>query len=287
MNPVAMPAPREPATSPVDAAGVLAFPAPANPLVEHGDPEGPCAEPPELAPPTTGVGPNAGGVFFVPDENNATGAESATGERCTSVENTSAVDKVAPVVEIAAVAEESSVENSTTVAELATVESESTVENGDRGAFFSSVTPNPVEQNATVEEVTTGTSSSTGALSSSTKDHRISKPRPILRVTDGLTPGQYAVYSLMFEAGEGNGGNSRIYKGGYADLGRLTGLSKRGIQNIVAELQAKQVIRIHQQPGYHRTETSAYLVPDADSVVRAWFANGWRHALGKSKTLVP
>ncbi len=91
----------------------------------------------------------------------------------------------------------------------------------------------------------------------------------------------------MYQAGEGQSGNSRIYKGGYADLGRLTGLSKRGIQNIVGELQAKQVIRIHQQPGYHRTETSAYLVPDPDSVLRAWFANGWRHALGKSKILVP
>ena len=107
-----------------------------------------------------------------------------------------------------------------------------------------------------------------------------------MRVTDGLTPGQYAVYSLMYEAGEPAGDSSRIYKGGYADLGRLTGLSKRGIQNIVAELQAKQVITIHQQPGYHRTETSAYLVPEPAAVLRLWFSKGWRRALGKSKTLI-
>ena len=90
----------------------------------------------------------------------------------------------------------------------------------------------------------------------------------------------------MYEAGESTGGPSRIYKGGYADLGRLTGLSKRGIQNIVAELQAKNVISIHQQPGYHRTETSAYLIPDTASVLQVWFSKGWRRALGKSKTLI-
>jgi hypothetical protein len=89
----------------------------------------------------------------------------------------------------------------------------------------------------------------------------------------------------MYEAGEGKSGAPRIYKGGYADLGRLTGLSKRGLQNIVAELQAKQVIRLHQQPGYHRTETSAYLVPPPDDVLRLWLENGWRYASGKSKTL--
>ena len=91
----------------------------------------------------------------------------------------------------------------------------------------------------------------------------------------------------MYEAGDPATGSSRIYKGGYADLGRLTGLSKRGIQNIVAELQAKEVIRIHQQPGYHRTETSAYLVPEAGTVLQAWFSKGWRRALGKSKALIP
>lgn len=90
----------------------------------------------------------------------------------------------------------------------------------------------------------------------------------------------------MYEAGEGSAESGRIYKGGYADLGRLTGLSKRGLQHIVAELQAKQVISVHQQPGYHRTQTSAYRVPPPQSVIDRWLQNGWRHAIGKSKTLV-
>ena len=111
------------------------------------------------------------------------------------------------------------------------------------------------------------------------------RPRPIVRVTDGLTPGQYAVYSLMYEAGEGAGELVRIYRGGYADLRQLTGLSKRGIQNIVGQLQSKHVIRIHQKPGYHRTETSAYEVPDTQTVVGIWRSYGWRQAVGKSKTL--
>jgi hypothetical protein len=89
----------------------------------------------------------------------------------------------------------------------------------------------------------------------------------------------------MYEAGEDGGGLSRIYTGGYADLRRLTGLSKRGIQNIVMELQTKQVLRIDQRPGYYRTETTAYLVPDDESVLKTWFSNGWRYALGKSKAL--
>ena len=218
------------------------------------------------------------GIFFVPCENTATGAENATEERCTAVENSSAVDQTAPVVETAAVENETPVENSSTVAKLATVEDD---------LFSKRVfgTHSPVADNATVEQITTDAIFATGEAFTSTKDHRIPRPRPIHRITDGLTPGQYAVYSLMYEAGERTGAHARIYKGGYADLGRLTGLSKRGIQNIVAELQAKKAIQIHQQPGYHRTETSAYLVPDPESVLQIWTVNGWRHAYGKSKTL--
>ena len=226
------------------------------------------------------------GVFFVSEAKNATGADSTTGAECTSVENSAAVDNSSAVVQDTAVENGPPVKFSTTVALSATVVEDATVE----------AAPNPrptptdrtlaVEYTATVETLATGEQFTTGERFPSAKDHRIPRPRPILRVTDGLTPGQYAVYSLMYQAGEGTGVESRIYKGGYADLGRLTGLSKRGIQNIIAELQAKQVIRIHQQPGYHRTETTAYLVPDAESVLQAWFAQGWRHALGKSKTLV-
>jgi hypothetical protein len=88
---------------------------------------------------------------------------------------------------------------------------------------------------------------------------------------------------LLWNVGWGE--SVRIYRGGYADLKRLTGLSKRGIQNVMGELQRKQVIRIHQKPGYHRTETSAYEVPDSAAVIEIWRSHGWRHSLGKSKTL--
>jgi hypothetical protein len=94
----------------------------------------------------------------------------------------------------------------------------------------------------------------------------------------------------MYEAGTAEPASpeagSRIYRGGYADLCRLTGLSKRGIQNIVGELQDKQVVQIHQAPGYHRTETTAYRLPSAMAVVQAWAARGFRFAAGKSKTLM-
>ena len=83
-----------------------------------------------------------------------------------------------------------------------------------------------------------------------------------------------------------DGGSSRIYKGGYADLGRLTGLSKRGIQNIVAELQAKHVNRAS-------TSNPAIIEPKLAPIsfgmsraVQLWFSKGWRRALGKSKTLI-
>jgi len=140
------------------------------------------------------------------------------------------------------------------------------------------------ESSATVKE--------NAAVEQSVPVTRSSRRRPIQRITDGLTPGQYAVYSLMFEAGETLGAGEsagstldRVYRGGYADLCRLTGLSKRGIQNVVAGLRAKQVITIHRAPGYHRTETSAYRVPPAGAVVDSWRSRGWRFAVGKSKIL--
>jgi len=111
--------------------------------------------------------------------------------------------------------------------------------------------------------------------------------RPIRRVTDGLTPGQFAVYIQMHEQGDpqpGQGG--RLFRGGYLDLCRLTGLSKRGVQNVVAELQAKAVIAIQQAPGHHKTQTTVYWVKGEEAILAGWFASGWRYAAGKGKTLV-
>jgi hypothetical protein len=91
----------------------------------------------------------------------------------------------------------------------------------------------------------------------------------------------------MLEQGEPNPGlGRRLYRGGYVDLCRLTGLSKRGIQNAVAELLKKSVLSIHQAPGYHRTQTTVYEVPAEDLVLKAWMERGYRYAIGKSKTLV-
>lgn len=91
----------------------------------------------------------------------------------------------------------------------------------------------------------------------------------------------------MFDQGEPQSASGwRLYRGGYVDLCRLTGLSKRGVQNAVAELLRKSVLSIHQPPGYHRSQTTVYQVPTEDSVLEAWFASGLHYAMGKSKTLV-
>jgi hypothetical protein len=201
--------------------------------------------------------------FFSPGINNATDASLATGE------------KSPPVVEIAPA------ENSAGVANSATVE--------HAGITHAA----SLENAATVAIDATVSLSATHQAELRVADHatvvhnspRTWKLRPLRRITDGLTPGQYAVYSLMFANNDAEEGGERLYRGGYADLGRLTGLSKRGIQNVIGELQEKAVIRLHTAPGHHRLQTSAYVVPKPDSVLATWFARGWRFAIGKSKRL--
>jgi hypothetical protein len=175
--------------------------------------------------------------------------------------NNATGEEAAPVVEtapdenVAAVEDNSTEANHTTVIRV--------VENPPVVLFA------PVENNATDAKNTL----------------RAWKLRPLRRITDGLTPGQYAVYSLMFENTDTEEGGERLYRGGYADIGRLTGLSKRGIQNVIGELQEKDVIRLHRAPGHHRLQTSAYVVPHPDAVLAAWFEHGWRFSTGKSKHL--
>jgi hypothetical protein len=70
------------------------------------------------------------------------------------------------------------------------------------------------------------------------------------------------------------------------DLVKLTGLSKRGIQNVVAELQSKLVITISQPPGYHKSQSTIYEVASEEVVLRRWRAQGFQYAVGKSKDLV-
>lgn len=194
--------------------------------------------------------------FFLPDINNATDVSSTTEEHNP------------PVVETAPEAILSCVADSGTVAESATGIPNETA------TVANAATHRSVEHNPPVVDIAT-----VAALRPPWK------LRPLRRVTDGLTPGQYAVYSLMFENADGTEGGERVYRGGYADIGRLTGLSKRGIQNVIAELQEKSVIRLHRAPGHHRLQTSAYLVPSPESILAAWSAQGWRFAFGKSKRL--
>jgi hypothetical protein len=232
-----------------------------------------------VAPPSLPPSPAAEEVFLGPGENNTTGTDTATGAQCTPVENRAPVENCSSVVQ------------NTPVKDIAPVEENSTVVNNatDSATFTDKIaskhTSKP-QNSVPVAGLIPVAQFATGELLASTRDHRLPLVRPLLRVTDGLTPGQYAVYSLMYEAGESAGGPARIYKGGYADLRRLTGLSKRGLQNIVAELQTKQVIGIHQQPGYHRNETTAYVVPNTEAVLQGWLTHGWRHASGKSKLLL-
>jgi hypothetical protein len=186
-------------------------------------------------------------VFFVDQQQSATVAKAST------------VARHAPVAQVATVEEQLC---DATVEPLPTVASTTTV-----------------EEHATVEGSAT--------VAQSPRFARVLRPRPLRRITDGMTPGQFAVYSLMYEEGEVQPQEkSRLYRGGYLDLCRLTGLSKRGVQNIVAELQLKNVITIRQAPGHHKTQTTIYQVDSEDVVLAGWHSRGYRFAIGKGKALI-
>ena len=89
----------------------------------------------------------------------------------------------------------------------------------------------------------------------------------------------------MWQHGETAGEGKRLYAGGYRALCDLTGMSKRGIQNVVGELQHKGAISIHQAPGYHRTQFSVYQVLGESEVMALWKRRGLIFALGKGKEL--
>lgn len=190
----------------------------------------------------------------------------------------------ATVEDIATVAEDATVAPGATVAEDATVAENATVALFG-GSYSATVAENAtVELPATVEENTTVAIDATVAVLAAAR--RTFRLKPIRRITDALTPGQYAVYSLMFDTGEGTGQGSRLFRGGYVDLVRLTGLSKRGIQNVVGELQKKLVIGIYQAPGYHRTQSTVYEVLPEEAVLQRWREQGLQYSMGKSKELV-
>jgi hypothetical protein len=89
----------------------------------------------------------------------------------------------------------------------------------------------------------------------------------------------------MYQNGNEEKNGERIYRGGYSDLGRLTGLSKRGIQNIVDALIQKNAVSVDQRPGYYRTETTVYRVYPGHTVLSAWQEAGYRYVVSKGRVL--
>ena len=155
---------------------------------------------------------------------------------------------------------------SATVEHIATVEATSTV-----------------EVSATVEVSSTVEASATVAVLMS-QPGRTFRPRLIRHLGDGLTGGQLNVYSAMHSRAAVEN-SVRLYRGGYSDLCAQTGLSKRGIQNVIAELLAKTVVTRHQPPGYHRSQMTIYRVLSEEEILLGWQSRGLRYAVGKSKTL--
>lgn len=196
----------------------------------------------------------------------------------TPAQQTATVEENTPVVDITPVADLATVVDSSTVATCSTVAPATTVE-----------TAATVENSATAREGETVATFSTVAEFSTVPlslHPRTPRPRSVSKITDGFTAGQFTVYTLMYQAGTADEDGSRLYRGGYNDLRLLTGLSKRGLQNVVAELQEKKALRLHQAPGYHRVQTSVYRVLGENQVLAEWRASGWRYALGKGKRLV-
>lgn len=193
----------------------------------------------------------------------------------------------APPGQTATVAVVSSVAGNATVAKPATGKENATVELfGD--TIAATVEPSAtVAQSATVKHIAPVEHNAT-VVGPAPEPGRAIRLRPIRRITDGLTSGQFTVYRLMYDEGQAcdSEQGSRIYRGGYADLCRLSGLSKRGVQNVVGELLDKGVVSIHQAPGYHKSQTTVYLAPSEESILRAWFRRGLCYAVGKGKRLV-
>ncbi len=111
------------------------------------------------------------------------------------------------------------------------------------------------------------------------------KGRLITRVQHGLTPGQFAVYRALYDKGEPTEDGARTFRGGYAQLCELTGLCKRGIQNVRRQLQQKHAIRIRENPGFDREQTTVYEVLDEAALLMRWKSLGLLYACGKGKIL--
>lgn len=198
------------------------------------------------------------------------------------------VDEVLRRQPAAAKRQGSTVKPDATVAQSATVEPNASVESDvtvkDTSTDTSSAT---VAQLRSVAENTSVANHATVAYTATVAISKTTGVKPLRKITDGLTPAQFTLYSLMYTHGEPAQGReeSRLYRGGYKDLCDLSGLSKRGVQNVIRELLEKRVIELHQAPGYHRTQTSVYRVLAEREVLNAWWSAGFRYAVGKGRVL--
>ena len=137
-----------------------------------------------------------------------------------------------------------------------------------------------------VEDQAPDADAATAAHSATVAPGSVKGLRPLRHLADGLTPGQFTLYTLMYEGGRETGEGSRLFRAGYAELGRLSGLSKRGIQNIVDALEQKSAVSVETAPGYRRTETTAYRVYSGSRIVQKWHEDGYQYVLPKGRQLV-
>jgi len=203
--------------------------------------------------------------------NNATGAESAPG-----ADSSSGADNATGAPDLDATVEQNvPVVQNTTVALKPPVAITATVEEDGTGLDHSTVEPHTSVALSTTDA---------GYTNRTSPEYRRPKAKPLRSVADGLTPGQLLVYTQMYAKGEGQG--TRFYRGGYQSLCALTGLSKRGLQNVIGELQAKSVVSIETAPGHKPTQVSVYRVRPEGEVLQFWHAAGLRFVIGKGKVLL-
>src|SRR4051794_15861464 len=154
----------------------------------------PFPAPPLPAVPAT---PVATAPFSAPVENAATGEIPATGEDYSTAEN-GAPGESSHTEAISDTGAETAAEEQTATGEVRTTGAVLITEKKSTTGAYIATVAEPVELFATVENEEPVAEAA--AVEPWPKKQRTLRPRPILRITDGLTTGQYAVYSLMYEA---------------------------------------------------------------------------------------
>jgi hypothetical protein len=188
------------------------------------------------------------------------------------------------------------VEKSATVEKIATVETTVAIASDSRDGLLSE-TEDPCPSQAIGEgsgpsraaENTATVANETTVVFLATVQTVASLPvnaKPIHTAMSALTPGQWLVYRALLEAGQQDRNGRTLFEGGYHDLCRRTGMSKRGVQNVIAELQAKGAVERYRLPGHHRSQPTVYQIWPEPVLLRRWSEAGYSHVLGKSRILL-